>query len=128
MPGSRSREEFSRDLKADALRRSMDAKGFPRCQVCGLGVKAGGYAFDHINPDGLTGKPTLANCQVLCTACHVEKTRGDVARIAKAKRVEAKHIGLRSKQPNRLRGPGFRKREKIAWRSSSELSRLGDAP
>jgi 5-methylcytosine-specific restriction enzyme A len=53
-------------------------------------------AFDHINPDGLTGSNDIANCAVLCTPCHREKTRGDVGTIAKAKRRYARDIGAKT--------------------------------
>jgi hypothetical protein len=40
------------------------------------------------------GEPTLENCVVLCRSCHRIKTSGqDVPAIAKAKRIERKHIG-----------------------------------
>jgi 5-methylcytosine-specific restriction protein A len=60
----------------------------------------GRIAYDHINPDGLTGSNDLNNCAVLCLACHKQKTRDDVGNIAKAKRREAKHIGAhKSRNP-----------------------------
>lgn len=63
------------------------------CERCGVILKPGGYHCDHDNPDGLTGEPTFENARILCKPCHAEKTKIDVADIAKAKRREAKHIG-----------------------------------
>jgi 5-methylcytosine-specific restriction protein A len=91
------RREFPKSVRVEALKRCQDDKGIPRCEGCGAALKAGAFAFDHRNPDALTGEPTLSNCQVLCTVvCHPEKTRSDVAVIAKAKRREADHLGVRN--------------------------------
>lgn len=90
-----SRREFSTRTKALAFQR---ANG--RCDTCGMRLQPPRIAFDHINPDGLTGSNDIANCAVLCTPCHREKTRGDVGTIAKAKRRYARDIGARtSRQP-----------------------------
>lgn len=78
------RQEFSARVKLQAYQRSLgviDKK--PHCEVlwrgqhgwerCGkliLGIPE----YDHIQPDGLGGPPTLANCQVSCRACHQQKT------------------------------------------------------
>ncbi|MDE2098020.1 MAG: HNH endonuclease [Patescibacteria group bacterium] len=66
-----------------------------RCESCTAKLYPGKYEYDHTNPDALTGEPVLDNCAVLCRACHAAKTKGDVKRIAKAKRVERKHHGVR---------------------------------
>jgi len=83
------RTEFPRKVKAAAFER---AKGF--CEGCGAKLATGRIEYDHRVPDALGGKPTLDNCVVLCKPCHGEKTaRGDVPRIAKAKRQRDRHIG-----------------------------------
>lgn len=68
---------------------------------CGRKLYPGDINYDHINPDGLTGEPTLENCAVLCRSCHQLKTgKRDVPRIAKAKRREARDIGAyRARRP-----------------------------
>ena len=87
-----SRKEFSTRTKAKAFHRAGG-----NCDGCGGRLYVGKFAYDHDNPDGLTGDPTLENCRVLCTACHsVKTTTQDVPRIAKAKRREAKHIGAKA--------------------------------
>ena len=103
-----TRANFPTSVRVAALKRAMK-DGVIYCEQCGgLAKKA---EIDHINPDGLTGKPTLENARVLCKACHLEKTRGDVAVIAKAKRREAKHLG--ATQPARtIASAGFKKVEK----------------
>lgn len=84
------RREFPARVKVAAYER---AKG--SCEGCGARLTVGKFAYDHINPDGLTGEPTLENCKVLCTPCHSTKTVRDVADIARAKRRQARHLGVR---------------------------------
>lgn len=88
------RTEFSNKVKRDALKR---ANG--KCEVpgCGAFLSLNKYHYDHIIPDQLGGDASLDNCQVACWACHKEKTRQDVADIAKAKRRERKHHGIRAR-------------------------------
>src|SRR4051794_18938663 len=89
------RKEFSTRTKALAFQR---ANG--RCEACGARLTTGKFHYDHENPDGLTGSNDLANCRVLCTACHRDKTRNDVGHIAQARRREARHIGAhKSRNP-----------------------------
>ena len=93
------RKDFRASVKIAALKRA-DGK----CEGCGLPLTLGKYACDHINPDGLTGEPTLENCRVLCIGCHKEKTKRDVADIAKAKRREAKHTGMKRRSSRPIPG------------------------
>jgi 5-methylcytosine-specific restriction enzyme A len=84
-----TRREFPAKIKVAAFKRAAD-----RCEECSAPLMAGRFHYDHIIPDGLGGEPTLENCAVLCRACHDPKTRErDVPQIAKAKRVERKHVG-----------------------------------
>jgi len=78
-----AREEFSARIKDQAWTR---ANGLCENNACGLPIQKGKAHFDHILPDALKGKPTLANCQVLCIPCHIAKTAQDVKRIRKADR------------------------------------------
>lgn len=92
------RQEFPTKVKAAAFLRAAGC-----CEVCTRRLATGDVRYDHINPDGLTGEPTLANCQVLCRSCHDLKTRTeDVPAIARAKRREARHIGAKPKSRNPL--------------------------
>jgi 5-methylcytosine-specific restriction protein A len=84
------RIEFSNKVKRDALKR---ANG--KCQGCPASLSLNKYHYDHRIPDQMGGDASLDNCQVLCFACHKEKTRRDAADIAKAKRRERKHLGIR---------------------------------
>jgi len=88
---TRLRQEFSKKVRLMAWDRAGG-----RCEACTRKLFVGDIFYDHINPDGLTGAPVAANCQVLCRSCHAVKTKADVANIARAKRCEAKHLSIRS--------------------------------
>ena len=71
----------------------LAAKG--RCQRCHLVITPGRrWEVDHVVPRAMGGGGRRANLQVLCAPCHGAKTRTeDVPRIAKSKRVQARHLG-----------------------------------
>lgn len=97
-----SRMEFTGKVKAAAYERCGG-----RCQCCGKEFAPGETVeYDHIVPDALRKNNSVENCQVLCAECHLEKTRGDITRIAKAKRVEKKHNG--TYRPTKRIVPGSR--------------------
>ena len=99
------RREFPKQVKRDALRRAEGKCETPTCSAV-LGVK---FHFDHDIADGLGGEPTLENCRVLCFACHDTKTRKhDVPLIAKVKRINDKHNGIRTAR-QKIQSAGFRK-------------------
>lgn len=102
------RLEFPRKMKAMGFLR---AEG--RCEVCGMKI-IGRAEFDHIVPLAIGGESTLTNLQVTCPKCHRIKTgKVDVPRIAKTKRIAAKHNGTWPKSPTPLRSRGFRKRHEV---------------
>lgn len=97
-PSVRARKEFSRSVRVAAWKRTDG-----HCQACTrpCGPDA---RFDHIIADALGGQPTLENCQLICRWCHDAKTFGnDVPAIARAKRREARHLGIRQSR-NPIRG------------------------
>ena len=95
------RSEFSNKVKRDALNR---ANGKCENPACGASLSLNKYHYDHRIPDQMGGDASLDNCQLLCWACHKEKTKADVGDIAKAKRIERRHLGIRPKS----RFPGSR--------------------
>jgi 5-methylcytosine-specific restriction enzyme A len=99
------RREFPRSVRVAVIKRAT-RDGVLYCEECGALAKK--PEIDHRNPDGLTGEPTLANAVLLCRACHVEKTKADVANIAKAKRREAAHIGAKAPAAKPMQSTGFR--------------------
>ncbi|MGQ3671836.1 HNH endonuclease [Xanthobacter sp. TB0136] len=66
----------------------------------------------------LGGEPTLDNCQVLCRACHGEKTfKKDVPTIAKAKRIRDRNIGIK-----RRKGPPMPGSKASKWKHKMDGS------
>lgn len=102
-----TRREFSKAVRVAAVKRAMKG-GNVYCEACGALAKR--FEVDHVRADGLLGSNDLDNARVLCGPCHQSKTRDDVARIAKAKRVEARSLGVRKKPT--LRSRGFEKTAK----------------
>jgi len=93
-----TRRDFSKQVMREAWERCRG-----RCDECTAKLFPGKFAYDHRVPDALGGEPTLANCAVLCSACHAAKTfKGDVPQIAKMKRQRDRHIGIR--KPSRMPG------------------------
>lgn len=93
----RERTEFSQKTKAEA---ALRAKG--KCK-CTARLFVGNIFYDHIVPDAMGGDNSLGNCQVLCRACHDNKTRKhDVPDIAKAKRRFRNANGI--KKPRTITG------------------------
>lgn len=102
------RREFPRRVKAAAILRASG-----KCEKCTAALKPGEAEVDHILPDILGGEPVLANAQVLCSVCHVEKTGDDIRRTRKADRQRDKASGA-IKPAGKLRGPAFPSTEKPA--------------
>ena len=98
------RHNFSKAVKVACLRRST-RESVTYCEGCGAMAKC--FEIDHVDPDGLTGKPTLDNAMLLCLPCHADKTGKDVAAIAKAKRREAQHIGAKPAPRMKIANRGF---------------------
>lgn len=71
------------------MRREALARCGGRCEACRAVLVKGGYQYDHDLPDAFGGPPTLANCRVLCTACHQAKR--DWTAISKSNRIRKKH-------------------------------------
>lgn len=105
-----SRREFPAKVKRAAWQRSGG-----RCEVgrvahmphvgCGRELYIGDINYDHADPDGLTGEPVLENCVVLCRSCHsVKTTTHDVPAIARAKRRERAHIGIKQRKSRPMPG------------------------
>lgn len=107
------RREFSRSQRAQMLKRASDAQGNIWCEGCGLNITGKVIEFDHTIPEALivdkTKPLTIEDGKALgrdcCHRAPGGKTAQDVARIAKAKRQEAGHFGIRST----IKSAGFRK-------------------
>lgn len=86
-----------------------------RCHLCGekIGL-AERWDIEHVVALALGGDeaPMSENLQPAHAACHAPKTSEDAGRIAKAKRVEARHLG--AKKPRSVlpgsRASGWKKK------------------
>jgi len=96
-----SRREFTKAIKVAVVKRAM-RNGNVYCEGCGALAKK--WEIDHVRANGLLGDSTLDNARLLCRPCHVSKTAADVAIIAKAKRCEARNLGVRKKPTLKSRG------------------------
>ena len=74
------------------------------CQMCFQPTGIRDVDFDHHIPLVIGGDDTEENLRPLCRPCHRLKTKGDVKDIARAKRREAKHRGLKAPSRNPLPG------------------------
>ena len=65
------------------------------CAACSQKIDAGkAWDIDHILPLALGGTKEPDNLQILCRPCHRAKTtHSDIPRIAKTKRLKARHLG-----------------------------------
>lgn len=103
-----NRREFPRAVKVAIIKRST-RDGFQFCEKCG--GPANGGEVDHKNPDGMqvdkSAVLTADEGWFLCRICHVEKSKGDVEAIARAKRVESAHLGAKPAPAKPIESPGF---------------------
>lgn len=64
------------------------------CHLCGCKIGVGeAWDAEHVIALEISGDDTDENLRPAHRSCHRDKTRDDAGRIAKAKRVRAKHIG-----------------------------------
>ena len=108
-----TRREFPQKVRKQAFVRCCKngtLPGIPQCENCGNQLRAGNIEYEHLDPDGLGGEPTLENCGVWCAVpCSSKKTHTeDNPRMAKADSVLKKTYGL---QPARqkIQSAGFQR-------------------
>lgn len=107
------RREFTRKQKAQIAHRAMNDDGQIVCEGCGLVLGKKAYEVDHDLAEELvvdkTRPLTIEDGKLLgVECCHRApggKTAQDAAKIAKAKRAEAKHLGIRKRSS--LKSQGF---------------------
>lgn len=111
------RREFPQSVRKLAFKRCCrngTLPGIPQCEHCGNVLRSGNIEYEHLDPDGLGGEPTLENCGVWCAVpCSSKKTHTqDNPRMVKADRVLKAAFGLKAKgrpMPG-SRASGLRKR------------------
>ena len=101
-----TRREFSTAVKVAVVKRAT-LNGLVYCDGCGLPTRD--YRIDHKRADGLLGDPTLENAQLLGKCCYAAKDAADTTAIAKAKRREARTLGVKPPGASKSRSAGFRK-------------------
>jgi hypothetical protein len=93
-----TRRDFPKRVKADAFRRCCDPNGIPHCETCSVELTAGNIIYEHVDPDGLGGEPTLENCKVHCRTCADTKTiERDNPIMQKADRQLKTNFGIRKR-------------------------------
>jgi 5-methylcytosine-specific restriction protein A len=109
-----SRKEFPKAVRVAVIKRATHRvegtnEDVQICENPTCRAIAKRFQIDHIDPDGLTGKPVIENAMLICEPCWKIKNPIDTSNIAKAKRREA--IALGAKQPSgKLQGPQFPKK------------------
>lgn len=94
-----------------------------RCYFCGAKLRETGHEWDHSIPLAIGGKHEAANIYCLCPDCHANKTRADVAVIAKSKRQggEKGQYARRKKNGPQLKSRGFDKSVKRKMNGKIEV-------
>ena len=107
------RRNFTRDVRAQIVKRAMNAAGQVCCEVCGLVLGKKPYQIDHTKPDGLevdkSRRLTADDGKLLGQeCCHGPKTtQVDRPMIDRAKRREAKHLGTKTPPSQTIPSRGF---------------------
>lgn len=79
-----------------------------RCHICGARIQLNQpWDVEHVIPLALMGADDPSNMSPAHKACHAAKTAIDFASIAKAKRMKARHLGIR-KAPSFQKPPGMK--------------------
>lgn len=119
------RREFTPTVYAQIVKRAMQPSGEIACEGCGLILGRKPYHVDHTVPDALqvdkSKRLTADDGKLLgVECCHKPKTVDDVAVISKAKRNEARNLGIkRAKQT--IQSQGFPPTEKSESRSAKTM-------
>jgi 5-methylcytosine-specific restriction protein A len=86
------------------------AKGI--CHLCGGYIRGKPWEVEHVIPLAMGGADDETNMRPAHKACHAPKTAEDVGNIARAKRREAKHLGIKKRSTFPKLPPGY----KYNWR------------
>ena len=113
------RREFPQSVRKAAFVRCcrnapegvVNILGVPQCESCGNVLSSGNIEYEHLDPDGLGGDPTLENCGVWCAVpCSSKKTHTeDNPRMRKADAVAKKAYGLQPVRRKKIVSRGFTK-------------------
>ena len=85
-----------------------------RCHICDGEIQPGqAWELDHVIPLKLGGEDDPANWRPAHKKCHADKTKEDLSRIAKAKRVEIAYKGAKAPARQTIKSRGFDKKPRI---------------
>jgi hypothetical protein len=120
-----ARREFTRSIKAAIVLRATNAAGHVQCEGCGLVLGKRPYHIDHTKPDALevdkSRKLTADDGKLLgVECCHAPKTKEDRAMIDRAKRREAKHLGI-ARPAGTIKSAGFPRARKAREIGEKEM-------
>lgn len=107
-----ARREFTKAIKIEITKRAMrSALTHAYCEKCGAITRK--WEIHHLREDGLevdkSKALTAADGALWCKPCHDEHTKKySIPVIAKVKRIEAKHMGVKS-EPT-IQSKGFLKK------------------
>lgn len=107
-----ARTEFPLSVKKKAFARACKPDGEPKCEApgCGKVIRAGHLRYEHLQPDGLGGEPTIENCGIWCDVCADKKTfTEDNPRMQKADRVLKRTYDLVPAKRAKIASRGFAK-------------------
>lgn len=99
---------------------TMDDGGSVRCNAT---LAQGRVEFDHALAAQLGGDASFENCRALCFVCHRLKYPSDAAKIAKAKRREASHVGADKPKGSIPSKPKAPRTERALAHGSPEIAR-----
>ncbi len=136
-----NRREFSHKIRLVIVARAMNANGQVVCEGCGQILHMKKYEIDHTIAEALVvdkSKPlTAKDGQLLGMCCHrgeAGKTAKDVSDIARAKRRQAAHLGIKpksrgfqSKWKRKVSGETVLRRNAVAAKSAMPTPTCGDA-
>lgn len=94
-----ARREFTKAIRVEIIKRASTGNmGATICEQCGATAR-GAWEIDHRDPDAMQidkRRPlTASDGWLLCLPCHKEKSASDAGKLAKAKRIEAAHLGAK---------------------------------
>jgi len=82
------------------------AKGV--CHLCEQRMQVGqAWEVEHVRPLALGGSDDEANMRPAHKVCHATKTKADAASWSKAKRMKAKHLGIKGRSSFPKAPPGY---------------------
>jgi hypothetical protein len=116
-----ARNEFSKPVKVAILKRAKRPDGQMACERCGavgLPLEIHHRKMDAMEIDK-TRKLTADDGEALCAPCHSIETKAQMPVIAKAKRIEASHLGA-TRPTQKIKSAPFAKSEKSAKRETKE--------